>query len=110
MNKENATRKKRSDRKHVIYCMTCENTGEQYVGVTVVRKGNVDNSIQIRMAQHLHRAWVEESNRVLPTTLRKFSDWTIDTMMVIRGKAEAFMMESAIINSMLPTLNMTKKV
>ena len=107
---ETKKRKVRSDRKHVIYCMTCEKTGKQYVGVTVVRQNNVEKSIQLRMTQHLHRAWIEESTRVLPTALRKYSGWTVDAMMVVRGKAEAFAMEAVIVNAMDPVLNMTKKV
>lgn len=109
METNKVTRKKRSDRKHVIYCMTCVKTGKQYVGVTVVRNGNVDKSMQIRMTQHLHRAWVEESDRTFSVALRKYAAWTVDTMMVVRGKAEAFAIESEIINSMKPELNMTKK-
>jgi hypothetical protein len=109
MKTNKVNRKVRSDRNHVIYMMTCVKTGQEYIGVTVVRKGNVDKSIQIRMTQHLHRAWIEESDRVFATALRKHSAWTVDTMMVVRGRAEAFAMESAIINSYKPTLNMTKK-
>lgn len=109
METNKVTRKKRSDRKHVIYCMTCEKTGKQYVGVTVVRNGNVEKSMQIRMTQHLHRAWIEESDRVLPVALRKYAAWSVDAMMVIRGKAEAFAIEAEIINAMKPVLNMTKK-
>lgn len=107
MNK--AKRKPRTDRNHVIYLMTCVKTGLEYVGVTVVRKGDVEKSMQIRMTQHLHRAWVEESNRVFPTALRKNSAWTIDPLMVVRGKAEAFAIEAALINGFKPALNMTKK-
>ena len=109
MIKNKATRKKRSDRMHVIYCMTCEKTGKQYVGTTVIRFGNVEKSIQIRMTQHLHRAWIAESDRVLPVAMRKYAKWSIEKMMVIRGKTECFATESAIINSMKPELNMTKK-
>lgn len=103
-------RKPRTDRNHVIYMMTCESTGKSYVGVTVVRKGNVEKSIQLRMTQHLHRAWIEMSDRVLPNALRQFSEWSVETVMVVRGKAEAFAMEAAIINGLNPVLNMTKKV
>lgn len=102
-------RKVRSDRKHVIYMMTCEKTGKEYVGVTVVRKGNVDKSVQLRMTQHLHRAWIEMSDRILPTALRAHGKWSVEPMMVVRGKAEAFAIEAAIINALNPALNMTKK-
>ena len=102
-------RKIRNDRNHVIYMMICEKTGKFYVGVTVVRNGNVDKSIQLRMTQHLHRAHIEESNRVLPTALRKYAEWSVEKMMVVRGKAEAFAIEAAIINGLKPILNMTKK-
>ncbi len=105
MIKNKATQK----RKHVIYCMTCEKTGKQYIGITVVRNNNVQRSIQIRMTQHLHRAWVEESDRVFPTALRKYSKWSVEPMMVVKNKAEAFALESAIINGLKPELNMTKK-
>jgi predicted GIY-YIG superfamily endonuclease len=110
MKQTKVNRKVRSDRNHVIYMMTCETTGKSYVGVTVVRSGNVDKSIQIRMTQHLHRAWVEESTRVFATALRKHAKWSVEPMMVVRGKAEAFAMEAAIINALNPVLNMTKKV
>lgn len=110
METNKANRKVRSDRNHVIYMMTCQQTGKSYIGVTVVRKGNVEKSIQIRMTQHLHRAWVEESDRVFATALRKYSKWSVEPMMVVRGKAEAFAIEAAIINVLNPVLNMTKKV
>lgn len=110
MKQTKTNRKVRADRNHVIYMMTCEKTGHSYVGVTVVRKGNVEKSIQIRMTQHLHRAHIEQSARVLPVALRKYADWSVETMMVVRGKAEAFAIEAAIINGLNPVLNMTKKV
>lgn len=108
MEKVKAKRKIRCDRKHVIYVMTCVKTGLEYVGLTVIR-GTVNRSLQIRLTQHLHRAWIEESDRVLSKALRKNAAWTIDPIMVVRGKLEAHKMEVAVIDGMNPVLNMLKK-
>ena len=90
--------------------MTCVKTDKSYIGVTVVRNGNVEKSLQIRMTQHMHRAFIAESDRILPTVMRKYSEWTIEKIDVVRGKAEAFAMEAIIINeSGLGYYNMTKK-
>ena len=105
---ETKKRKIRSDRTHVLYVMTCVATGLEYVGLTVQR-GTVNRSLQIRLTQHLHRAWVEESDRVLSKALRANAAWTIDPIMTVRGKLEAHKMEVAIIDGMTPELNMLKK-
>jgi hypothetical protein len=52
-------RKKRSDRNHVLYMVTCEDTGDTYVGLTVALGQAYLKSVKIRWQKHMSRARCE---------------------------------------------------
>ena len=101
-------RKKRSDRTHLIYCITDLDTQQQYIGLTVL-EGTVQKTLNGRLRRHFWRATVEKKNWGLSKVLRKTNGVTIDLLDKIRGKAEAHQLEVAYIDAIEPTLNTKKK-
>ena len=102
------TRKKRSDRNHVVYCITNNITGEQYVGITALSyKGNVKRTLYRRMQKHYQRAMTETKGWALCENLRTYGaeSFTFGVLEVIRGKSQAHARETEIINSVRPALN-----
>ena len=102
------TRKKRSDRNHVVYCITNNITGEQYVGITALSyKGNVKRTLYRRMQKHYQRAMTETKGWTLCENLRTYGaeSFTFGVLEVVRGKAQAHARETEIINSVRPALN-----
>lgn len=75
-------RKKRADRMHVIYLVTCTNTGEQYVGLTVCAGNTPQKAVQGRWQRHVTRA------------LTQAKEWTLCQAIRLHG-AEAFLVEVA---------------
>ena len=102
------TRKKRSDRNHVVYCITNNITGEQYVGITALGyKGNVKRTLYRRMQKHYQRAMSENKNWTLCENLRTYGaeSFTFGVLEVVRGKLQAHARETLIINTFQPALN-----
>jgi len=48
-------RKKRSDRNHVLYKVTCVDTGDSYVGLTVAQGHAYVRSVKIRWQKPAHQ-------------------------------------------------------
>jgi group I intron endonuclease len=105
------TRKKRSDRNHVIYCINNNITGEQYVGLTALSyKGNVKRTLTRRMQKHYQRAMAEDKGWSLCESLRTYGAeaFTFGMLEVVRGKAAAHERETALIKMYDPKLNTFK--
>lgn len=105
-------RKRRSDRNHVIYCITNVVTGDQYVGITALSfKGNVKRTLHRRMQKHYQRAISEDKSWGLCESLRMYGteNFTYGTLEVVRGKKEAHKRETFLINTCSPTLNTFKR-
>jgi len=51
-------RKKRTDRNHIIYQITCEPTNECYIGVTVVKAGGKSKTLKQRWQGHIYKATI----------------------------------------------------
>ena len=98
-------RKKRTDRNHVIYQLTCLDTGESYIGITVVRGRAIKKSVETRFQQHCYRAEVQTKEWNLCTALRQFDNWVHDVIEVVRGKKEAHARERELISLFQPELN-----
>jgi len=106
MNKETATRKKRSDRNHIIYELVVN--GKNYIGVTAKTESTVNKSVLARAAKHFYRAKTEDKNWLLCAELRKLNDKSeiaVYVHEVIRGKAEAHRREVEIRRMVKPALN-----
>lgn len=106
MNKTKATRKRRSDRKHAIYELFCEATGESYIGLTVV-SGTALSSVRGRFNRHLSRARTETKDWNLCTALRTYGreGFTPYLLEVVRGKTAAHARERELIAVLQPVLN-----
>lgn len=105
------TRKKRTDRNHLIYLINNTETGEQYIGLTALSfKGNVRKTLHRRMQKHLQRARAENKDWGLCEALRTYGPekFTYSLIEVVRGKKEAHIVETALIKEHNPALNTFK--
>lgn len=106
-------RKRRSDRNHAIYMITCKPTGERYVGITAIRGRAFLKSVKLRWSNHVYHAVVEGRDYPLQRAIREYGEglFSYELLMVVRGKKEAHQLELDIINQLRPELNVegTKK-
>jgi len=102
-------RKKRTDRNHIIYCITNTETGEQYVGLTAVST-TVKRSLYVRIRKHIQRAKTESKNWGLCKSIRNYGteSFNYGVIEIIRGKAEAHKRETELIKTYNPALNTFK--
>ena len=100
-------RKKRSDRNYIIYQMVCIPTGEEYLGLTVIKPGGAERTLRNRLQQHYYKATTYGFDWTLAKRLRKFGkeSFSIKAINKVRGKAEAYAMEADLINNLKPILN-----
>jgi len=106
MNLEKPTRKKRTDRNHIIYELRVN--GLNYIGVTAKTETTVLKSVKTRAAKHFYRAKTESKNWLLCAELRKLAskdEIEIVVHEVIRGKAAAHKREVEIRRMVKPALN-----
>ena len=106
MVKEITKRKRRVDRKHIVYGLHCVVTGEWYVGITVFDR-TANRSMKIRWQKHVRRALTENKDWTLCRAIRAagpeaFVPLVID---VVRGKPTAHAIERQLIAEVSPTLN-----
>ena len=101
-----ATRKKRTDRNHIIYeLVVC---GQRYIGVTAKTESTVLKSVKSRAAKHFYRAKTETKNWLLCAALRQLNskeEIEIRVHEIIRGKAEAHKREVELRRQLRPELN-----
>ena len=106
MNLEKPTRKKRTDRNHIIYELRVP--AGNYIGVTAKTESTVLKSVRSRAAKHFYRAKKENKDWSLCIALRELDskdDIEIVVHAIIRGKADAHKMEVAIRRNVKPNLN-----
>jgi len=100
------TRKKRSDRSHIIYELVTP-TGN-YIGVTAKTESTVLKSVRARAAKHFYRAKTETKNWLLCRALRALvskDEIQVRIHEIVRGKADAHRREVEIRRTVRPTLN-----
>lgn len=103
---ETTTRKKRSDRNHIIYELVVN--GQNYIGVTAKTESTVIKSVRARAAKHFYRAKTETKNWLLCAALRELAskeEIEIRVHEIVRGKAEAHRREVEIRRAVRPVLN-----
>jgi hypothetical protein len=102
-------RKARNDRNQLIYCITNQETGEQYIGVTVAT-GGVKKALRVRMQKHIRRALTENRDWALCTSIREHGveAFTYGLIEVIRGKLAVHRREFELIRQHNPALNTAK--
>lgn len=100
-------RKKRSDRNHLIYMLTCEPTEERYIGVTVMKSTSKAKTLKQRWQGHVYKAFVTQEDWALPQTIREYGEdsFTIQVLKIVRGKKAAFAAEASLINEFRTELN-----
>jgi len=103
---QKATRKKRSDRTHIIYMLIVN--GLRYVGVTAKTETTVLKSVRSRAAKHFYRARTETKDWTLCSALRSLNskeDIEIRVLELLRGKAVAHKREVELRRELRPELN-----
>ena len=104
-------RKRRSDRTHVVYRLTNTVTGEIYIGITVATGRAYLGSLKERWKRHVSRATRQTMEWNLCNSIREYGEraFSREILHLIRGKAAAHSMETALIRSLKPALNSTIK-
>jgi hypothetical protein len=97
-------RKKRSDRKHIVYMLTNCVTGDYYIGVT---QGFRQRDLRIRVQKHVRRALTEGKSWALCDAIRFYGagSFVAQELAVVRGKIAAHALERSLIGECSPTLN-----
>jgi hypothetical protein len=106
MKETTMTRKKRTDRNHIIYELRIQ--GQSYIGVTAKTETTINKSVLARAAKHFYRAKTESKQWLLCAALRKLQDKSeIEVLVheVIRGKAAAHRREVELRRLLRPSLN-----
>lgn len=100
-------RKKRSDRNHVIYQVTCVDTGDTYIGLTVALGQAYLKSVKIRWQKHVSRAMRETKDWSFCKAIRELADceWQYEVVEVVRGRKPAHQRERELIAAWEPSLN-----
>lgn len=110
MQQTTQTRKKRSDRNHIIYELRVPQGN--YIGVTAKTESTVLKSVRARAAKHFYRAHSESKDWTLCIALRELNDKNEIEILVheiVRGKADAHKREVEIRRQVKPTLNTDKR-
>ena len=100
-------RKKRCDRNHAVYMLTCVPTGQRYIGITVVRGRAFQASVKIRWEGHVYHATVENRPYPIHQAIRQHgpASFQHQLLQVVRGKQTAHDLEMELVRSMQPELN-----
>jgi hypothetical protein len=106
MTTKNTTRKRRTDRNHIIYELRVP--AGNYIGVTAKTETTVNKSVLARAAKHFYRAKTETKHWLLCDALRAVKtkeDIEVLVHEVIRGKREAHRREVELRRLIRPNLN-----
>ena len=100
-------RKKRSDRNHVLYRVSCIDTGDSYIGLTVAQGQAFLRSVKLRWQKHVSRSIRENKDWALYECLRNNIDaeWRYEVLEIVRGRKPAHQRERELIAYLEPTLN-----
>jgi len=103
-------RKARSDRNHLIYCLSVK--GLDYIGVTFVQERSPKRSLKRRWQKHVCRALTEGLDWSLCRAIRKHGPeaFEIQVLEIVRGKALAHQRERELITTLKPKLNTDVRV
>ncbi len=106
MTQTTTTRKRRTDRNHIIYELRV--AAGNYIGVTAKTETTVNKSVLARAAKHFYRAKKEAKDWALCHALRTLNDKSeieVYVHEVVRGKAAAHRREVELRRALRPTLN-----
>lgn len=96
MNEQIKTRKRRSDRRHMIYVLINNVTGEQYVGITAYIDRTGKETLAARFSRHVGRAFNQNKSWKLCESIRKYGAEAFTPIIfdAVRGKALAHQTET----------------
>lgn len=100
-------RRKRNDRNYVLYQIVAEDTGDNYIGLTVATGRAFLRSVKVRVQKHMSRAKREDKNWALCEFIRENPDaaLTYEVLDIVRGRKRAYEIERQYIEELQPTLN-----
>ena len=104
------SRKRRSDRNHIIYLITNTMNGNEYIGITASTGRAFLRSAKVRLQKHFSRARREDWNWKLYTDMVNYIDdlelvYEVSVLDVVRGKEEAHIREMELVKKFKPALN-----
>ena len=99
------SRKKRTDRTHIIYML--QSGSDFYIGVTAKTESTVNKSAQVRFNKHVYRSRSEDKSWALYECMRERGVDTFNLVVVdvVRGKTDAHKLERELIREHKPNLN-----
>jgi len=99
-------RKVRNDRNHAIYMIANCETGERYIGITVL-KGGVKKTLKVRWQKHVRRAVTEGRHWAFCRSIRKYGAeaFVMELIGKVRGRIAAHGEERKLIAELKPELN-----
>ncbi len=104
------SRKRRSDRNHIIYLITNTMNGNEYIGITASTGRAFLRSAKVRLQKHFSRARREDWNWKLYTDMVNYIDdlelvYEVSVLDVVRGKEAAHIREMELVKKHKPALN-----
>lgn len=92
---------------HVIYQVTCQVTGDSYIGLTVCAGNTPKKAVEGRWKRHVTRAMTQAKSWALCEAIRTFGEesFTVEVLEKVRGKAEAHVREREVTKQVGATLN-----
>lgn len=100
-------RKRRSDRRHIIYIVTNVVTDEKYVGIASCVDRSGKETLAARWSRHVGRAYNQNKDWALCRSIRKYGPDAFVPVIFdfVRGKSAAFAAETELRKSGDFTLN-----
>jgi len=100
-------RKRRSDRRHIVYVLSNVITNEQYVGIAVCVDRSGKETLAARWSRHVGRAFNQGKNWALCESIREYGPGAFVPYIFefVRGKAEAHARETELRKTGQFTLN-----
>jgi len=96
MNEQIKKRKRRSDRRHIVYVLVNTVTHEQYVGIAACVDRAGKETLAARWSRHVGRAFNQGKDWALCQSIRKYGPEVFAPMILdfVRGKAAAHELET----------------
>jgi predicted GIY-YIG superfamily endonuclease len=104
------SRKKRTDRNHIIYLITNTFNGNEYIGITASTGRAFLRSAKVRLQKHFSRARRENWDWKLYMDMVNYIDdlelvYEVSVLDVVRGKESAHIREMELVKKHKPALN-----